>query len=36
MEKKENKEESSIPIMILMTIILLGGIMLAGFILFAD
>jgi len=35
-KKKEGKEESPIPMLILMILILLGGILLAGFFIFSE
>jgi cytoskeletal protein RodZ len=35
-KKKDGKEESPIPMLILMAIILLGGILLAGLIIFSE
>jgi len=35
-KKKDGKEESPIPMLILMTLILLGGILLAGLIIFSE
>jgi hypothetical protein len=35
-KKESSKEESPIPMLILMTLILLGGILLAGLIIFSE
>jgi hypothetical protein len=35
-KKKESKEESPIPMLILMTVILLGGILMGGLFIFSD